>query len=38
VRPSGTEPVLRIYVEAKSSTVASSSADELARAAEELLS
>jgi len=37
VRPSGTEPVLRIYVEARSSKVASSSADELARKAEELL-
>ena len=34
VRPSGTEPVLRIYVEARDRTVASSSADELARAAE----
>jgi phosphoglucosamine mutase len=37
VRPSGTEPVLRIYVEARSSTLASASADELARKAEELL-
>ena len=37
VRPSGTEPVLRIYVEARDRTVASSSADELARAAERLL-
>jgi phosphoglucosamine mutase len=37
VRPSGTEPVLRIYVEARDKTVASSSADELARAAERLL-
>ena len=37
VRPSGTEPVLRILVEARVSTVASSSADELARAAEEYL-
>ena len=37
VRPSGTEPVLRIYVEARDRTVASSSADELAKAAERLL-
>ncbi|HYY54948.1 MAG TPA: phosphoglucosamine mutase [Candidatus Dormibacteraeota bacterium] len=38
VRPSGTEPVLRIYVEARDKAVAASSADELARAAERLLS
>jgi phosphoglucosamine mutase len=38
VRPSGTEPVLRITVEAQNSTVASSTADELARvAAKELV-
>jgi phosphoglucosamine mutase len=38
VRPSGTEPVLRITVEAQSSTLASSTADELARvAAKELV-
>ncbi len=37
VRPSGTEPVLRIYVEARDATVASSSADELAKAAEKYL-
>ena len=37
VRPSGTEPVLRIYVEARDRAVASSSADELAKAAERLL-
>jgi len=34
VRPSGTEPVLRITVEAQNSTVARSTADELARVAE----
>ena len=37
VRPSGTEPVLRITVEAQSSTVASSTADLLARVAEKEL-
>ena len=37
VRPSGTEPVLRILVEARTQTVAASTADELARAAEEYL-
>ena len=38
VRPSGTEPVLRITVEAQNSTLASSTADELARvAAKELV-
>jgi phosphoglucosamine mutase len=37
VRPSGTEPVLRIYVEARDRALASSSADELAKAAERLL-
>ena len=37
VRPSGTEPVLRITVEAQSSTVANSTANELARVAEKEL-
>ena len=34
VRPSGTEPVLRITVEARDATLASSTADMLARVAE----
>jgi phosphoglucosamine mutase len=37
VRPSGTEPVLRITVEARDLTVASSTADKLARVAEKEL-
>ena len=37
VRPSGTEPVLRITVEAQSSTIASSTAQMLARVAEKEL-
>ena len=38
VRPSGTEPVLRILVESRDATVAASTADRLARVAEEVLS
>lgn len=37
VRPSGTEPVLRILVESRVETVAASTAERLARAAEETL-
>ncbi len=37
VRPSGTEPVLRILVESRDALVASSTADSLARVAEEAL-
>jgi phosphoglucosamine mutase len=37
VRPSGTEPVLRILVESRDATTASSTADSLARVAEETL-
>src|SRR5262249_25811160 len=37
VRPSGTEPVLRILVESRTATTASSTADGLARVAEEAL-
>ncbi len=37
VRPSGTEPVLRIYVEARDRALATSTGDELAKAAERLL-
>jgi phosphoglucosamine mutase len=37
VRPSGTEPVLRILVEARAETVASSTAQRLAELAQEVL-
>lgn len=37
VRPSGTEPVLRILVEARDQALASTTADDLAKAAEKLL-
>ncbi len=37
VRPSGTEPVLRILVEARDRSVAAATADDLAQAAEKLL-